>query len=263
MKVLLVDDEFPTLEFLENALDWEGMGIKAVRTAMDGEEALREIESDCPDILITDIRMSKMDGLELVKIIRETNSSMKIIILSAFGEFEYAQSAIKYDVAGYILKPIDEEELSELILQVIEQIKSIQAKNDKYSEAMSLFNNLAGNSVQTYEEGNSLVKEAKNYISSKYNTNITLDEICNHIAISKNYFCYLFKRETSQSIWDYLTDIRIEKAKELLKKIDTKAYEVSFNVGYENPNYFTKIFKIRTGMTPQEYRSRNMQSKTR
>src|SRR5262245_33165955 len=105
MKLMLVDDELLTLELLENLLDWSKLGIEITGKAMDGIEALRRIEEDCPDILITDIRMPGMDGLALVQKIRETNTRMKIIILSAFGEFEYAQKALSYGAAGYVLKP--------------------------------------------------------------------------------------------------------------------------------------------------------------
>lgn len=75
-----------------------------------------------------------------------------------------------------------------------------------------------------------------------------------HVAVSKNYFCYLFKREVGQSLWNYLTKIRLEQAKKLLEETDMKTYEISFEVGYDNPNYFSKVFRKYCNLSPNEYR---------
>ena len=107
----------------------------------------------------------------------------------------------------------------------------------------------------TDREKSTYIKKAKEYILSHYSENINLDEICDYAAISKNYFCHLFKNETGISIWEYLTNFRIEKAKEFLIASDMKNYEVSFRIGYENPSYFSKIFKKITGKSPSEFRN--------
>ena len=98
------------------------------------------------------------------------------------------------------------------------------------------------------------VRESLAIIEKCYRENLSLDEICGQIAVSKNYFCYLFKREMGMSLWNYLTVVRIRRAKELLEKTELLSYEVAFQVGYDNPSYFSRIFKRETGMTPNEYR---------
>lgn len=75
-----------------------------------------------------------------------------------------------------------------------------------------------------------------------------------HQGLSRNYFCYLFKKETGQNLWAYLTDNRLAKAKELLRTTQDKTYAIAYQVGYDNPSYFSKLFKKGTGMTPNEYR---------
>lgn len=100
-----------------------------------------------------------------------------------------------------------------------------------------------------------LIQKAKEYIDRNYNTNISLDNICETIAVSKNHFCNVFKRETGESIWDYLTAVRINRAKELIIATNLKNYEISRQVGYENPSYFSKIFKMYTGVSPINYRN--------
>ena len=109
--------------------------------------------------------------------------------------------------------------------------------------------------ITTDREKSGYIKKAREYIACHYSENINLDDICDYAAISKNYFCHLFKNETGISIWEYLTNFRIEKAKEFIIASDMKNYEVSFRIGYENPSYFSKIFKKITGKSPTEFRN--------
>lgn len=253
--MVIADDEILTLDLLQNIIDWDTLGIEIIGKAQNGLEVISIIEKDCPDILITDIRMPEMDGLGLIKNIRNKNKNMKIIILSAYGEFEYAQKALSYDVAGYLLKPVDEDKMEELIKKVINEIEEEQEIKNTFSRVIGL-DKYKSELGENRGDSNSLIKESKDYIKQNYNKDIALEDICSHIGISKNYFCNLFKREVGEGIWDYLTRIRIEKAKELLMKTDLRCYEVSYEIGYENPSHFTKMFKKFTGLTPNEYREK-------
>ncbi|MBQ4901275.1 helix-turn-helix transcriptional regulator [Paenibacillus sp. Marseille-P2973] len=94
-------------------------------------------------------------------------------------------------------------------------------------------------------------------MGENYDRNLSLEEICTELSVSKNYFSYLFKRETGWNLWAYLTEIRLNKSKELLRTTDCKSYEIAYMVGYDNPSYFSKLFKKNTGMTPNEYRAEN------
>lgn len=100
------------------------------------------------------------------------------------------------------------------------------------------------------------IAESLKLIEERYNENLSLDEISHAISVSKNYFCYLFKREVGMSLWNYLTTVRLRYAKKLLEETDLKAYEIAFLVGYDNPSYFSKVFKRQEQMTPNEYRDR-------
>lgn len=102
-----------------------------------------------------------------------------------------------------------------------------------------------------------LVKDGIDYLRKNYEKDISLDEICTHLSVSKNYFCYLFKRETGENLWSYLIGLRLKKAEELLAQTDLKSYEVAYMVGYDNPSYFSRLFKKMTGMTPNEYRAQS------
>ena len=105
--------------------------------------------------------------------------------------------------------------------------------------------------AHTYSQ---LVQEGMAYLQKNYDRNLSLEEICGVLGVSRNYFCYLFKKETGQNLWACLTDIRLAKAKELLCATEDKSYAIAYQVGYDNPSYFSKLFKRSTGMTPNEYR---------
>ena len=105
------------------------------------------------------------------------------------------------------------------------------------------------------EQYSQLTRDAIGFLSENYSRNISLDDICEHLSISKNYFCYLFKRDTGQSIWARLTDIRMSRAKTLLRETSLRGLEIAYQVGYDNPGYFSKLFKKTFGQTPQEYRT--------
>jgi two-component system response regulator YesN len=535
LKMVIADDEVLTLDLMERILDWDNMGIRITGLAKDGYEACSILADEKPDILITDIRMPGMDGLELIKWARCWYDDLKIIIISAHDEFEYAQKAMTYGVAGYVLKPVDDERLEDLVNKVLKEIRDTKEHQIKYCESKSIardrilkqllysrrdtgelketmdklgisikcecfnmlniiidnhtydepynehmrfeemhethsseivrlieecedettgeilvfenrpgewiamlnhdacrytedraiiakklgcsiinrlqleigikcfigiskphsgleemskayadtldlikyrfyfgdcdmltgsdvygssdieeikileqhnlyikhlrngnemeaikvieniFNNIYANAkmepdriynnclellimarkelsggdytnveaarylneigiktlssfktlqgLKTYllnitsqvskslcksqgREVNRLIQKAREYIAENYNQNITLEDICKAISVSRNYFCYLFKREMGEGIWDYLTRYRIEKSKELLRSSDLKNFEISYRIGYENPSYFSKMFKKYAGMTPQEYRSK-------
>lgn len=123
-KVILVEDEIFARQGLRNLIDWHSLGYEVSHEADDGEAALRIIEACKPELVITDIRMPELDGLGLIRAVKEMgNTETKFIIISGYGDFNYAQQAIKYDVKDFILKPIDEEELTSSLVSLAEQIR--------------------------------------------------------------------------------------------------------------------------------------------
>ena len=190
-------------------------------------------------ILITDI--DKEDNLtdELAvfsdKIKKEIGSSF-VIAVSKFHNNLYSLHKAYNEVQTYTEK------------RYLHETKKILIPN--------LFEEITANYFETSDkEKSGYIKKAKEYISGHYSENISLDDICDYSAISKNYFCHLFKNETKMSIWEFLTNFRIEKAREFLIASDMKNYEISFRIGYENPSYFSKTFKKITGKSPSEFRN--------
>ena len=126
-KIIFLDDEMMTLKLLEHAVDWQKYKIDLCGSASDGEEGIALFQQVQPDIVITDIRMPRMNGIELAAALRQTTKKAKILLFSAYAEFEYAQSAITYEISEYLLKPLDEDKLEAAIARIVQELDREQA----------------------------------------------------------------------------------------------------------------------------------------
>lgn len=148
LKLLLVDDEQPILDGLKVLIDWEKHGIGRVEFAGNGQEALDKALKLLPDIVLTDIRMPVMSGLELIKLLKAKLPKAKYIILSGYQEFEYAKEAMRFGALGYLLKPVDENELADLLKSAVEaclldsrQRDNLASLNKKLNESSAYIRN--------------------------------------------------------------------------------------------------------------------------
>jgi two-component system, response regulator YesN len=240
-KMLIVDDDWLISNSLMSMDEWNERNIDVIGTAENGNEALYWMENEKIDIILTDIRMPHMDGIELTKYIYEHSPRIQIIIMSGYEEFSYAQNALKYNAKGYILKPIDTIELFEVIDKILKE--SVIPKQDLPS---------IEDKSSTYHER--LVLSAKSYINANYMNPITLKDVSKRVHLTEHYFGQIFKSTTSESFIHFLTRVRLEKACQLLKNPNLKYYEISQQIGYNDPKYFTKMFQKMYDLTPKEYR---------
>lgn len=131
-KVILADDEIQILQGMRQGIAWEEYGFEVAGLAANGKEALELVETLRPDVLISDIKMPFMDGLEMVERLQESFVQVKVILFSGFDDFEYAQKAIRYGVTDYMLKPIDFPQMEELLHKLYKQlVDEIKEKNDR------------------------------------------------------------------------------------------------------------------------------------
>lgn len=383
MKVFLVEDEIIMREGIRNNIDWEKEGFEFAGEASDGELAYPLIQDSKPDILITDIRMPFMDGLELSRRVKKEMPDIKIIVLSGYDEFEYAREGIRIGITEYLLKPIDGNKLLEAVKRVAQLILSERelqrelkpgqeqdsSKNSQAEEEGAAvqrspggqetelgilevgkldrrvaerflktglksevtnfvddyFSSFGVNNIQSllfrqyvttdmyftavsmleglgYENGelakhcgeirdinkvlssvesnkeylkkilstaidlreavsqkkyHSLLEEAKSYIEQHYDdVNISLNSVAASVNLSPNHFSSIFSQEMGKTFVEYLTFVRMEKAKELLRTSSLKSAEIAYAVGYKDAHYFSYLFKKNQDCTPKEYRQR-------
>lgn len=244
-KVIVVEDEALIRRSIAKKIQALDLGFDVIGSAMDGQSALALIESELPQLVVTDIRMPIMNGLELAKKIYFTYPNIKVIILSGFHEFEYARQAIQYGVVDYLVKPVTTEQLSIALTKIKLQLDS---------NLISLWN-LANSKSQniTPEE---LVKAVELYILINYKNELTLENIANNLNFSPDYLSRIYKKSTGQSPLKYLIHLRINEAKRLLTTdLDLDIKTIGDLVGYSDQYYFSRIFKHQTGHYPSEFRS--------
>ena len=203
-------------------------------------EALEYLDINPVDIIITDIKMPKMNGLDMIEKIREKNNEVEIIILSGYSNFEYAQKAIELNVKKYLTKPTNTRELFSIV-------DSIKKELDLVIEELDFIES---------SHPNLIISIAIEYLENNYNKKLSLKEISEELFVSPNYLSRLFKKEMDINLFDYLQQYRLEKSKELLNNLNYKVYEISEMVGYGDTKYFSNIFKKAFGLTPIEYRNR-------
>lgn len=129
IRVLIVDDEILIRSLIVNSIDWQKLGFEIAGEADNGKKALEMIRSCRPQLLIVDINMPGMNGLDLARIVKQKYPDIKIILLTGYGDFEYARSAISIGISFYILKPINESELKEALISTKNEIQSDQKRN--------------------------------------------------------------------------------------------------------------------------------------
>lgn len=137
MRVLIVDDESYVLDGLKNMIRWEDLGIDEIVTSRDGRQAWELFQSRKPDLLLTDIYMPGMNGLELVKLVRQQDADVPVVILSGYGEFSYAKEAIQLNVSQYILKPAVFMEIETVLKEVLNDRRASQKKEQYLRELRS------------------------------------------------------------------------------------------------------------------------------
>lgn len=412
LSMLIVDDEYLVRLGVRSTVEWNSYGIEIVDEASDGEMGLEYAKKYKPDIILTDIRMPYMDGLEFMEKVRQNGLESSIIVLSGYDEFDYVRTAMDNGACAYLLKPIDNQQLIDTVQKVSRKIKEEKGTKQYYeklkneltgmkkqfvrdliggiisdrkeiqerikfldvpldvdnnyvvviqiNQYSTLVKETTGQEIKAFKEAvlqdianllilhskyigivvetsleewvviihasedgvgdlikdrclelvhelekkfkytisigigklcikiedihktyleactvldNKLlpnsnyvvsaeadivgfrkeIKEALRYMKQNYSNDITVESAANELYISSSYLMHLFKSEVGKTFNDCLIDIRIERAKELLKSTKYKIYEVCEMVGYTDSKYFSQIFKKMVGMSPSEY----------
>lgn len=360
IKVFLVEDEVVIRRGIRNAIHWEEEGFEFAGEAGDGELALPLVQRTKPDILITDIRMPFMDGLELSRRLKAVMPDLHIIILSGYDDFHYAQEGISIGVEDYLLKPVTAAQLLSALRKIADRIREQRSAEDMdalsrmkdslqvgeldltkfdqqmltnflktakpgetdafvqkylsnfgesnlnsllfrqytmmdlYLTAARVLNELGiptdslvercgdvaslplrSNSIEetaqfltdmfravielrdqnAQSRPSSAVAEALNYIRRNYSDpEISLNAVASAAGLSPNHFSTVFRQETGKTFVEYLTELRMEKARELLRSSNEGIGDIAFEVGYRDPHYFSSQFRKMQGVTPREYR---------
>lgn len=243
-KYLVAEDERLIRQNLIKKIKKLDLPLVLTGEASNGEEAIQLIEKNCPDIVITDIIMPQCDGLELTEYLYKNHPGVKIVILSGYNDFSYAQTAIKFSVKDYLLKPITPEALSASLQKLLITMGT-------ESQALLSYQ-VNSNALDQKDIFELLVK----YLHKHYRQEISFQEIASKFGFSAEYLGKIFKKYSGLTLSKYLTRLRMNEAKHLLvSHPNMEIQKIGELVGYKDSFYFSRAFKSHTGIQPSEYRN--------
>ena len=280
-KVAIVDDEPVIVRGLTKMIPWESYNCRVVGTAGDGQEGMKLIREQKPDILISDICMPGIDGLTMIAGMKSEFGHMQITILTGFRDFDYAQQAIRLGVTRFLLKPSKMDELEEAVRVMIENLEKqgITGKEDGTDEGVGE-NTPKAEGNREGEEGKEkaepsegkegeetdspascfIVKNALAYIEENYREKLKLSDVADQIYVSQWHLSKLLNKHTGQNFSEIFNTIRIEKAKELLKDPSLRIGDIAEEVGFLDVAHFSRVFKKQAGISANEYRNTKLGS---
>ena len=248
-KILIADDERFERELLSQILSERFSGEVQTRFAENGRQAIETASLWDADIILMDIQMPGIDGIEAAKRILAQHPDRKVIFITAHSLFSYAYEALKLGAVDYILKPVNADDLERSVRHSMEQ----SAARRELAAMASVAEGLS--EAASYDKTTLLMNNVRQYLRHNYMLyDVSLDSISAILNINSSYFSVLFKKHFCVNFVDYLTELRMNAAKDLLRDPFLAAADVAGMVGYESPNYFTRAFKKNTGMTPTQYR---------
>ena len=253
MKILIADDEVIERLVLERKLKKYYNDEYRILVAQNGRQVLELYEREHPQVLILDIEMPGINGLQAAREIRKQDKSCSIIFLTAFDEFSYAKAAISVHALDYLLKPCDEHELINAVDEAVRFALS-RKEQPQAETAEEPQRPTSQNLSDEQQEGDEQQEEFRIYIVRHYMEDIAVKDIAGYFGYSEAYFCKRFKQYFGHSFVSYLTEYRMQQAEELMRTSSLSIKEIGKAVGYPDPNYFTKVFRRVRGVSPSGFR---------
>lgn len=237
MKLMIVDDEYLAANALAASYDWAARGFDCVEVYYDGEAAWRSLQDGKTDLLLCDIEMPFLDGLALQKRIVEKQIATRTVLLTCHADFRYAQQALRLGVTDYLLKPVDEKELSEVVSEAARELQSRRMKQPQPPGGYTR-----------------PIQEACAYIREHLSEDISREEVARAVYLNPDYLSRIFKKELNVSLSHYILEEKMRLAQILLQTTDLSVTEVGGRVGFSNMSAFSYAFRRSTGRTPTSYR---------
>lgn len=249
-KILIVDDDEVVRFVYRKMTVWAEHGFELAKESSNGKDALEILKQDTFDVVITDIRMPIIDGLEMLRKMRELGIMTYTVLLSSYNDFEYARQAMILNASDFIVKPAEKDDLAQVLDRAKKYLDASGEKEQLLEQIKKIF---LQKGIDYYK--NSFFKEICTYILEHITENVTMEMVAEYMGYNKDYFGKTCKQKTNYSFKVLMNGIKMEYAKMLLKNTNNKTYEISGKLGYATADYFTKVFKEEAGMTPSMYRN--------
>lgn len=237
-KLIIIDDEEKIVDGLGRLFPWEQIGFEVAGMFVSAQDALAFLEENPVDVVMSDVQMPDMDGIELSRRLME-KPDIQVVLFSSHKDYDYFRAAIQNKVCDFLLKPIDYP----MLLGCMEKVK--KELDGKFQAKAELPKGYYENIIGTVQE----------YLRTSYQ-DASLEKAAEKVNLSPAYLSKLFKAYTGANFSDTLLKVRMETACEMLRDPEYKAYDIAYYVGYDNPKNFSRAFKSYYGISPMEYRKK-------
>ena len=240
-RVVVADDEKLIANNIATNIVETDAAFSICAICFDGESALAAVEQHHPHVLFTDIKMPLLDGLSLIERIHQTDPALRCVLISGYGEFEYAKTAIQHDAFDYLLKPLNKAELQ----------KTLRRAKDELLAEQSLLNTKRVGSPEQ------IVTSVMQYLHANYAREINFAKIAEDYRFSSSYLTKIFREHTGKPPIRYLIEYRVQVAKGLLRDTNLPIKEIAEKTGFVDQFYFSKCFKSYCGTTPTQFKEQS------
>nr|WP_211289814.1 helix-turn-helix domain-containing protein [Sporomusa silvacetica] len=240
-----MEDELLELKFLKSIVAETLHPKDTILTCESGIQAVKLAKKYRPDIIVMDILIPEMDGLQALQEIKKFLPQACVIILSAYSDFSYAQTAIRLRVHEYLLKPIKPSVFKQIFHDLLTTVVACQVQADEEIAEPEI--------NQIY-----FIEKSKKYIHDNFKQKLPLQLVSSYVFLNPQYFSRIFKKEVGVSYIDYVSKLKIEYACKLLETTNYPAYRISSECGFTDPSYFNRVFVQHMNMTPKVYRRKQL-----
>lgn len=244
-RTLVAEDEEIARRVLRLLCERSRCPVEVACEARTGRQMLEARAQTHPDIILMDVVIPGMDGLETARLVRARYPGTKVTIVSAHDTFNYAQQTLRAGAVDYLLKPVRPEQLEAFLTRLCAELDE---------ERAVLFRALLPQESANPPPHAHLLRRAREFIAAHYAHSLSLEELARQVALSPSYFSRILKQEMGCTFTEYLTRVRMAGARRLLRTTTLSLAEISSAIGYQNPKYFSAVFKAREGMTTSAYR---------
>lgn len=244
--ILIVDNDDLELDFIKEMINEEVGTQYKIQTCGGGRLAVKTARHMFPDLLIMDIMLSDMDGMDAAEEISRLLPECCISILTACADFHYAQRAIHIHIFDYMLKPVRPDDFKETLRNMV-----------AYSESRRDRGTLLPTYVSTESDGaeqKNFIEDSVQYIHEHYKERLRLSQVASRVYMNTQYFSRVFKRELGVSFTEYVNKLKIQYACQLLETTNYPAYRIASECGFTDPSYFNRVFCLHMNQTPQKYK---------
>jgi len=243
--VLIVEDELLELEFLRSIVAEDLLPTDTILTCESGIQAVKLAKQYRPDIIVMDILLPEMDGLHAIQEIKKFLPRACVMILSAYSDFFYAQTAIRLRVQEYLLKPVKPSVFKQAFHDLLTTVAARQVHvNEEITEPQI--------------NQNYFIEKSIKYIHDNFKQKLPLQLLSSYVFVNPQYFSRIFKKEVGVNYIDYVNKLKIEYACRLLETTNYPAYRISSECGFTDPSYFNRVFVQQINMTPKTYRRKHL-----